>query len=71
MEGWLVASKGLGPLPRMRWAALANSCGREGRGALPLQRAAAVSAGLRPPIMRYCGDIAEVLGRYRGDIGEM
>ena len=45
MEGWLVASKGLGPLPRMKWAALAHGCGRGGSGALPLASAAAVSTG--------------------------
>ena len=46
MEGWLVASKGLGPLPRVKWAALAHGCGRGGRVVLPLPRAAAVSTGL-------------------------
>ena len=45
MEGWRVASKRLGPLPRMKWAALGRGCGREGSGALPLPRAAAVSTG--------------------------
>ena len=30
LEGWLVASKRLGPLPRMRWAALSRGCSREG-----------------------------------------
>ena len=47
MEGWRGASKGLGPLPRMKWAALAHGCGRGGRVVLPLARAAAVSTGLR------------------------
>ena len=47
MEGWRVASKRLGPLPRMKWAALGRGCGREGRGALPLPRAAAVSTRVR------------------------
>ena len=47
MEGRRVASKRLGPLPRMKWAALGHGCGREGSGALPLPRAAAVSTGLR------------------------
>ena len=42
LEGWLVASKRLGPLPRMTWAALGRGCGGEGSGALPLPRAAAV-----------------------------
>ena len=47
MEGWRVASKGLGPLPRRRGSALAHGCGRGGRVVLPLARAAAVSTGLR------------------------
>ena len=47
MKGWRVASKRLGPLPRIKWAALGRGCGREGSGALPLPRAAAVSTGLR------------------------
>ena len=42
-----MASKELGPLPRMKWAALAHGCGRGGRVVLPLARAAAVSTGLR------------------------
>ena len=41
-----MASKGLGPLPRMRGSALAHGCGRGGRGALPLARAFAVSTRL-------------------------
>ena len=45
-----MASKGLGPLPRMKWAALAHGCGRGGRVVLPLARAAAVSTGLRVPL---------------------
>ena len=51
MEGWLAASKRLGPLPRIKGDALARGCGREGSGALPLARAAAVSTGLRVPAM--------------------
>ena len=47
MEGWRVASKRLGPLPRIKRAALAHGCGRGGRVVLPLARAAAVSTGLR------------------------
>ena len=47
LEGWRVASKGLGALPRTRGSTLAHGCGREGSGALPLPRAAAVSTGLR------------------------
>ena len=31
LEGWRVASKRLGPLPRMKWAALGRGGGREGR----------------------------------------
>ena len=46
-EGWRVASKRLGALPRIRRGAQGRGCGREGRGALPLPRAAAVSTGLR------------------------
>ena len=42
MEGWLVASKGLGPLPRMKGSALAHGCGRDGRVVLPVARAAAI-----------------------------
>ena len=42
-----MASKGLGPLPRRRGSELARGCGRGGRVALPLARAAAVSTGLR------------------------
>ena len=49
MEGWRVASKRLGALPRIMWAALGRGCGREGSWALPLARAAAVSTGLRVP----------------------
>ena len=42
-----MASKRLGALPRIRWSALGRGCGKEGGGALPLARAAAVSTGLR------------------------
>ena len=41
-----MASKGLRPLPRITRGALGR-CGREGSGALPLARAAAVSTRLR------------------------
>ena len=51
LDGWLVALKGLGALTRIKWAALSHGCGREGSGALPLQRAAAVSTGFRVPAM--------------------
>ena len=37
--------KGLGPLPRMKWAALGRGCGSEGSGAQPLPRAAVISTG--------------------------
>ena len=47
MEGWRVASKGLGPLPRRRESALAHGCGRGGRVVLPLARAAVISTRLR------------------------
>ena len=47
LDGWRVASKGMGPLPRRRGSALAQGCDRGGRVALPLARAAAVSTGLR------------------------
>ena len=50
LEGWRVASKGLGPLPRRRGSALAHGCGRGGRVVLPLARAAAVSTGLSVPL---------------------
>ena len=42
-----MASKRLGPLPRRRGSALAHGCGRSGRGALPLPRAAVISTRLR------------------------
>jgi len=45
LEGWRLASKGLGPLPRRRGSALARGCGRGGRVVLPLAWAAAVSTG--------------------------
>ena len=51
LEGWWVASKGLGPLPRKRGSALAHGCGRSGNGALPLPRAAVISTGLRVPLL--------------------
>ena len=51
LEGWRVASKGLGPRPRRRASALAHGCGRGGRVVLPLARAAAVSTGLRVPLL--------------------
>ena len=40
LEGWRVASKGLGPLHRTRGSALALGCGRSGRVALPLPQPA-------------------------------
>ena len=60
MEGWWVASKGLGPLPRRRESALALGCGAGGRVALPLARAAAVSTGLRvPPRQPLVADLVQ------------
>ena len=56
MEGWRVASKGLGPLPRRRGSALAHGCGRSGRGALPLPRAAVISTRLRVQSRHRGGD---------------
>jgi len=50
-----VASKGLAALPRTRGSTLAHGCGREGSGALPLARAAAVSTGLRVRVERALG----------------
>ena len=48
MEGWLVASEGLGLLPRTRGGGtLAQCCATGGRVVLPLPRAAAVSTSLR------------------------
>ena len=47
LEGWRVASKRLGALPRIRRGALGRGCGRSGRGALLLARAAAISTGVR------------------------
>ena len=47
MEGWRVASKGLGPLPRRMGSALAHGRGMGGRVLLTLARAAAVSTCLR------------------------
>ena len=42
----------LAALPRTRGSTLAHGCGREGSGALPLPRAAAVSTGLRVQVGR-------------------
>ena len=42
-----MASKGLGSLPSKKESVMGHGCGREGGGALPLPRAAAVSTGLR------------------------
>ena len=44
--------KRLAALPRTRGSALAHGCGREGSGALPLPRAAAVSTRLKVPSCR-------------------
>ena len=48
-----MASKRLGPLPRIRRGALGRGCGRDGSGALPLPRAAVISTRLR---VRVGGD---------------
>ena len=47
-----MASKRLAALPRRRGSALAHGCGRQGSGALPLPRAAAISAGSRVQVGR-------------------
>ena len=48
LKGWLMASKRLGPLPRiLRGSPWAVAVAGEGRGALPLPRAAAVSTRVR------------------------
>ena len=47
LEGTRVASKGLGPLPRIKRGSLGRGCGREGSRALPLPRAAVISTRLR------------------------
>ena len=47
MEGWRVASKRLGALPRIKRGALDRGCGRDGSGALPLARAVDISTRLR------------------------
>ena len=71
MEGWRLASKRLGPLPRRRGSALAHGCGRSGRGALPLPRAAVISTGLRVPrafsgpSRAACGALVSVSVRVR------
>ena len=49
LEGWLVASKRVGALPRIHRVALGRGWGREGGGALPLPRAAIISTRLRVP----------------------
>ena len=68
MEGWRVASKGLGPLPRRRGSALARGCGRGGRVALPLARAAAVSTGSRVlDIVRRLEDLRVLEAGDRAD----
>ena len=49
--GLAVALKKVGPLPRRRGSAVAHGCGRGGRVVLTLARAAAVSTGLRVPLL--------------------
>ena len=43
LEGWLVASKRLEALSRIKRGAQGHGWGREGSGALPLPRAAVIS----------------------------
>ena len=60
LEGWLMASKRLGTLPRIKRGALAHGCGRGGRGALPLPRAAVISTRLRVlPVGRLVSRLEE------------
>ena len=47
LDGWLVASKRLGALPRIHRGALGLGWGREGSGALPPPRVAVISTRLR------------------------
>ena len=54
LEGWRVASKRLGALSRIKRDALGRGCGRGGRGALPLPRAAVISTGLRGRASTLC-----------------
>ena len=62
MEGWRVASKRLGALPRIRRGAVGRGCGREGSGALPQARAAVISIRLRvPPAAAALGARDELL----------
>ena len=73
MEGWRVASKRLGVLPRVKRGALGRGCGREGSVVLPLPRAAAVSTGLSAlvdaPSLAVVGDHAE--RPQRAPLGEL
>ena len=75
LEGWRVASKPLGALSRMRWAALGRGGGREGRGALPLPRAAVISTGLRVQldeprrVERRAAHRLGAIGEERVDLG--
>ena len=75
LEGWLMASSGLGPLRRLRRrAALGRGCGRGGqRGAAAAEggrRVSRLEAAHHEILWRYCGGIGEIQGRYRGDVGE-
>ena len=47
LEGWRLASKRLGALPRIRRGALGRGCGRKGRVVRPVARAAVISTGVR------------------------
>ena len=58
---WLVASTGLGSLPRMRGSSLGRGCDRGGRVVLPLARAAAVSTRLSVPLAHAHREGVDVL----------
>ena len=64
MEGWRVASKWLGALPRIHRGALGRGCGSEGGGALPLPMAAAVSTGLRVLFWTVPRSVMKVISWY-------
>ena len=61
LEGWRAASKGLAALPRRRGSALAHGCGRGGRGALPLPRAAAVWTGVSVHALEQLGHVRQLV----------
>ena len=63
LEGWRVASKRLGALPRIKRGALGRGCGREGSGALPLARAAGAAYGER----EVDNGVREIIEKYLND----